>query len=306
MVRFLTQLSTKEEEMFRNMIRRLNTIVKVGYCRGAIVFRFRLFLWAFQAAQDMDVRIMVDAEQTYFQPAISRITLEFMRKYNKDKAIVFNTYQCYLREAFNEVTTDLEQAKRQNFYFGAKLVRGAYIEQVSRARPPFSFVLLTCLRVFVCQERARAAALGYSDPTNANYEATSEMYHKTLTECLRRIKELKDRGEDQRKIGIMVASHNEDTVRYAIQKMKEIGVEPEDKVICFGQLLAMCDYITFPLGEPFDSFVFGCVALFHVIFCFFAKHHNSCGGSSNRQRIQMFFVCEPAFYSCAKKDLKPN
>lgn len=47
----------------------------------------------------------------------------------------------------------------------------------------------------------------------------------------------------------MVASHNEDTVRFAIEQMKEIGIHPEDKVICFGQLLGMCDYITFPLGE---------------------------------------------------------
>lgn len=206
MARLITQLSPKEEEMFKNMIRRINTIVK--------------------AAQEMDVRIMVDAEQTYFQPAITRITLEFMRKYNKDKAIVFNTYQCYLRNALSEVTTDLEQAKRQNFYFGAKLVRGAYLEQ----------------------ERARAAAMGYPDPTNPNFEATSEMYHKTLTECLRRIKAFKDKGEDK-KIAIMVASHNEDTVRFAIEKMKEFNIEPSDKVICFGQLLAMCDYITFPLGQ---------------------------------------------------------
>lgn len=60
---------------------------------------------------------------------------------------------------------------------------------------------------------------------------------------------LKDKGEDAKKIGIMVASHNEDTVRFAIEKMKEIGISPEDKVICFGQLLGMCDYITMPLGN---------------------------------------------------------
>lgn len=60
---------------------------------------------------------------------------------------------------------------------------------------------------------------------------------------------LKDQGEDAKKIGIMVASHNEDTVRFAIEKMKEIGISPEDKVICFGQLLGMCDFITMPLGE---------------------------------------------------------
>ncbi|KAK7790578.1 hypothetical protein R5R35_005945 [Gryllus longicercus] len=206
MVRLITTLTPKEEEMFRNMIRRLDSLARM--------------------AQDLDVRIMIDAEQTYFQPAISRITLEFMRKYNKEKAVVFNTYQCYLKDTYNECTTDLEQAKRQNFYFGAKLVRGAYLEQ----------------------ERARAAALGYSDPTNPSFEATTEMYHRTLTECLRRIKDLKDHGEE-RKIGIMVASHNEDTVRFAIEKMKEIGISPEDKVICFGQLLGMCDYITFPLGQ---------------------------------------------------------
>lgn len=206
MVRLISQLSSREEEMFRNMIRRINTLVKT--------------------AQELDVRIMIDAEQSYFQPAISRICLEMMRKYNTEKAIVFNTYQCYLKEAFKEVSTDLEQAKRQNFYFGCKLVRGAYMEQ----------------------ERARAEALGYTDPINPNYEATSDMYHKTLTECLRRIKDLKVKGKPN-SIAIMVASHNEDTVRFAIEKMKEIGISPEDKVICFGQLLGMCDYITFPLGQ---------------------------------------------------------
>lgn len=38
------------------------------------------------------------------------------------------------------------------------------------------------------QERARATALGYPDPINDSFELTTEMYHKTLLECLRRIK----------------------------------------------------------------------------------------------------------------------
>jgi len=65
-----------------------------------------------------------------------------------------------------------------------------------------------------------------------------------------RIQELKQLGEPKEKrIGIMVASHNEDTIRFAIKMMKELNIKPEDKVICFGQLLGMCDQLSFPLGQ---------------------------------------------------------
>ena len=84
--------------------------------------------------------------------------MEMMKKYNTEKAIVFNTYQCYLKNALRTLILDLEQANRQDFYFGAKLVRGAYMEQ----------------------ERARAETLGYVDPINPDFEATSAMYHNCL------------------------------------------------------------------------------------------------------------------------------
>jgi len=202
----ITALTDEEEEQFKNMLRRMHTV--------------------FQRAKELDVRVMVDAEQTYFQPAISRLTLEMMKKYNTEKAIVFNTYQCYLKEAHRNLVDDLEQSNRQDFFFGAKLVRGAYMEQ----------------------ERSRAEALNYPDPINEDFDATSAMYHKCLTECMNRIRDLKSQGEAKR-VGIMVASHNEDTIRYAIKMMEELSIKPEDKVICFGQLLGMCDQLSFPLGQ---------------------------------------------------------
>jgi hypothetical protein len=45
------------------------------------------------------------------------------------------------------------------------------------------------------------------------------MYHRCLEECMRRMHELKLLGEEnEKRIGIMVASHNADTVRFAIKK----------------------------------------------------------------------------------------
>ena len=88
----MSALTEEEGEQFKNMLSRIHTV--------------------FQAAKDMDVRVMVDAEQTYFQPAISRITMEMMTKYNREKAVVFNTYQCYLKEAYNNLILDLEQSDR--------------------------------------------------------------------------------------------------------------------------------------------------------------------------------------------------
>lgn len=206
MVPLITQINKNEEEMFRNMIARTNRVI--------------------EAAEQNNVYVTIDAEQSYFQPAISRIAMEMMYRYNKKKAIIFNTYQSYLKECFEEIESHMDEAERQNFCFGAKLVRGAYIEQ----------------------ERKRAAQLGYPDPTNPSYEATNEMYYNIVDNMFDRIRCNKDAGQ-LHKLLLMVASHNEDTIRYVIEQMEINDVHAEDKVIFFAQLLGMSDYITFPLGN---------------------------------------------------------
>ena len=59
----------------------------------------------------------------------------------------------------------------------------------------------------------RAERLGYEDPINATYEDTTAMYNKVTTEVFEQIQSC-ERG----KIAVMVASHNEDTVRSTLKK----------------------------------------------------------------------------------------
>uniref|UniRef100_A0A8C3Y603 Proline dehydrogenase n=2 Tax=Catharus ustulatus TaxID=91951 RepID=A0A8C3Y603_CATUS len=196
----LSRFSKEEELQMKRVLQRMDVLAK--------------------RAMEKGVRLMVDAEQSYFQPAISHLTVEMQRRFNKSRPIIYSTYQCYLKEAYNNVTRDMELSRREGWLFGTKLVRGAYMEQ----------------------ERERAAQMGYEDPINPTYEKTNEMYHRCLDYVLEEIKH-------SRKACVMVASHNEETVKFTLRRMMELGIHPSDKKVCFGQLLGMCDQITFPLGQ---------------------------------------------------------
>src|SRR5690606_9461232 len=70
--------------------------------------------------------VLIDAEHSWVQDTTDDIAREMMEKYNKEGVIVYNTYQLYRHDKFASLQADFAYAQTQNFYLGAKIVRGAY------------------------------------------------------------------------------------------------------------------------------------------------------------------------------------
>ena len=87
--------------------------------------------------QNNQVNLYIDAEYSHLQPAVRLLTLCLMKIYNKKSGsqgpLVYNTYQCYLKNSLRHLHHDIELAKTNNITLACKLVRGAYLK-VERER----------------------------------------------------------------------------------------------------------------------------------------------------------------------------
>jgi proline dehydrogenase len=109
----------------------------------------------------------------------------------------------------------------------AKLVRGAYL----------------------VSERERAARYGYPDPTHPNIDATHACYQRCSDLVLGRMKKHEPEA-GTKGCEFMVASHNQASVEYVLERMEALGIAPSgpNSGVYFGQLLGMSDHLTFLLG----------------------------------------------------------
>ncbi len=169
-----------------------------------------------KTAFENDIPIMIDAEDTFIQNFIDEVVMEMMRKYNKKKCIVFNTYQMYRHDRIPILQKDIQDARKEKFFLGAKFVRGAYMER----------------------ERARAAKMGYEDPIQPDKEATDKDYNLGLKTAL----------ENVDIVSIFNGTHNEYSSKYLAELMIEKKMDPTDKRIWFSQLYGMSEHISFNLS----------------------------------------------------------
>jgi len=198
-------LSAQERNQYAHMIARANRLAEHAAKRG--------------------VMLLVDAEQTYMQPAIDHLALLMMQRHNKRSPIIFNTYQCYLKDAPERVQRDMDRADRQGFVFAAKAVRGAYMVQESRL----------------------AAERGYPNPIHDSKDATHACYDAVVDKIISS-KVAAEADARARQAAVMIASHNEESVIRAVNRMRQLNLQPQDGIY-FAQLQGMCDHVSFALGQ---------------------------------------------------------
>jgi len=167
-------------------------------------------------AQEKGVGILLDAEETWIQDPIDRLAIELMKEYNKEKVVVYNTYQLYRNDRLHFLQLSHRLAKEGGFLLGAKLVRGAYMEK----------------------ERERALKLGYTSPIHLNKEATDKDFDAAATYCI----------SNKDTISLLLATHNEASNIAIATAMTNLSFEKNDQHVHFSQLFGMGDHITFNMA----------------------------------------------------------
>lgn len=180
-----------------------------------IVERFDIIC---RAAYEKDVLLLVDAEESWMQEAADDLVLDMMRKYNKQKCIVFNTAQTYRWDRFDFVKNTHAIGLKEGFHVGFKVVRGAYMEK----------------------ERARAEEKGYPSPICATKAQTDATFNKTVSYMVENL---------DNNMALFAGTHNEDSSYMLMDLLNKQQIAHNDKRVWFGQLYGMSDNISYNLSN---------------------------------------------------------
>jgi proline dehydrogenase len=195
----IDELSESELIEYRESIDRVNRICK--------------------AASDNSIPLFVDAEDSWIQDGIDRMTHEMMLKYNKEKAIVYNTIQMYRHDRLEFMKKQMTWAKENGIQYGVKIVRGAYMEK----------------------ERERAASKGYQDPIQPDKASCDRDFNAVIAFLMEE--------ENFKQMALCCGTHNEESSAYLAKLIDEKNLEKTNPRIYFAQLLGMSDHISYTMAS---------------------------------------------------------
>jgi proline dehydrogenase len=170
-----------------------------------------------KVAKECDVVLLIDAEEYAMQKAADELCELMMETYNAEKAVVWDTLQCYRHDRLEHLKGRHKRAKAKGYKTGFKIVRGAYMEK----------------------EHERAEELGYPTPICKSKAETDENFNTIMQYILDNLEE----------IHLFVGSHNEMSSYLAMEIMSQKGLLNNDPRVWFGQLYGMSDHISYNLAD---------------------------------------------------------
>ena len=169
------------------------------------------------AAKKIGVKMLIDAEESWIQPAIDEIAESLMEKYNKKTPVIYTTLQMYRKDRMIYMKNLYNKATKRDFKVGIKLVRGAYIEK----------------------ENLKAYELGKPSPICESKELTDQNFNNGLDYMLSKLN-----------IGsLFMGSHNEQSILRVTEWMSKNKISKNHPHIWFSQLYGMADHISFNLAS---------------------------------------------------------
>ncbi len=192
-----TTLTREELAEYRNVLKRIDAICYHAAKKGVSVF--------------------IDAEESWIQDSIDHLVWLMMKRYNRDRVVVYNTFQMYRHDRLQFLIESYDRSRKAGFLFGAKLVRGAYMDK----------------------ERLRARELGYPDPINPDKNTTDDHYNTAIRFCLDHIEH----------VALCNASHNGASALLQADLMERKGIARDHPHTMCSQLFGMSDNVTFNLAR---------------------------------------------------------
>lgn len=168
-------------------------------------------------ASDHHTGVLIDAEESWIQQPVDDLADEMMAEFNKEKAVIYNTFQLYRHDRLEFLKRSFIKAQQNNYTPGAKLVRGAYMEK----------------------ERTRAADMNYPSPIQKDKASTDKDYNEAVRFCI-------DHVED---MAVFIGTHNEESSMLGARLLHEKGISHDHPHVHFSQLYGMSDNITFNLAQ---------------------------------------------------------
>ncbi|MDX1940339.1 MAG: proline dehydrogenase family protein [Saprospiraceae bacterium] len=190
-------LSQELRAEYKNVLKRVDAICYVASLKGVSVF--------------------FDAEETWIQNSINHLVNLMMKRYNREKAVIYNTFQLYRTDQLQYLSNSFNQAKKDGYILGAKLVRGAYMDK----------------------ERERALRMGYPSPIHPNKSATDDAFNTAVRFCVDNFEELASCN----------ASHNADSAILQAELIIQRGIPGNHPYLLFSQLYGMSDNLSFNLAK---------------------------------------------------------